>query len=119
MLTDEDITKLTNHFVRTGMKVGFANGIGTNICLFRYNDGWGLELVPPRDPRLKEASTKFKFPDHLPSDEIDAAIALAGLITHKLHNWNTAKKSAAARDSSQFAKAVAVRIAKYGQNRKV
>lgn len=115
MLSNEDITTLTNHFVRMGMKIGFENGVGNNICLFKQEDGWSLELVPPRHPRLKYAEAKFKYPENLPPDKIDAAIALAGLITHKLHNWNTAKKSAAAKDKSQFAKATAARMAKYGQ----
>lgn len=115
MLTDAQITTLTNHFVRMGMKIGFQEGVGMNICLFRYEDGWGLELVPPRHSRLKEAQSKFKYPENLPTDEMDAAIALAGFVTRKLHNWNTAKKSAAAKDKSQFGNATAARIAKYGQ----
>lgn len=115
MLTDEQITILTNVFVKTGMRVGFENGKGANIALFRWDDSWELRLLPNRDPMLKDAQARFKFPDNLPDDKIDAAIALAGFITHKLHNWNTAKKSAASRPEGYYSKTGIARAKKHGQ----
>lgn len=116
MLTDEQITKITNHFVRMGKEIGFENGIGMNICLFKHEDGYSLEIIPPRDPRLKSAETKFNFPCNLPGDEFDAAIELAGLISYRLHGFSRNKKANSSRsDAAKKAAAHKASSARWGQ----
>lgn len=130
MLSDDTITQLTNGFVRAGLKAGFASGTEDKlICLFRHNDGWSLEVARKSSDYAKDALAAFDFPRKLPDDELDAAIELASLISHKLHFWSNSQKahSAAKKYHSSLTteqrrerakKAVAARIAKYGQKSK-
>lgn len=132
MLTDGQITTLTNHFIRMGLKVGLqsACGGGRQIALFRHDDGWSIELVELTEKRLSKSVTHFDYPMTLPDNEMDAAIELAGIISMRLHEWakrstigkRAGKKSAASLTPEQrrerAKKAVAARIAKYGQKRR-
>lgn len=129
MLSDDDITTLVNNFVKMGLKVGLQNGCGggRQIALFRYDDGWSVELVETTEKRLKEAVLHFDYPIVLPDDEMDAAIELAGLISIRLHDWSSrfiigrvAGKASASKltpeeRSARAKKAVEARIKKYGQ----
>ncbi len=133
MLTDKQISTLTNQFVRTGMRVGLQNGCGggRQIALFRYDDSWGIELVEHTEKRLSKATMHFDYPAFLPKDEIDAAIELAGLISSRLHEWSKrsqigksgGKKSSdnltPEQRSERAKKAVQARIAKYGQKTRI
>lgn len=128
-LEERDINTLTNHFIRMIMKVGLhtACGDGRQICLFKYENAWSLDLVSNTEMRLGNALTKFDYPESLPEDDLDAAIELAGLISAKLHHWAnrsrvskaggtaSANKLTPEQRSERAKKAVAARIAKYGQ----
>ncbi len=129
MLNDEQIKVLTNHFVKMCKGFGFDmfRSCGSQIALFHQEDGWSIELVEPTNLRLKNATMHFDYPLVLPEDEWDAAIELAGLISIRLHDWmNRSKIGKAAGKASaskltpeqrreRAKKAVAARIAKYGQ----
>lgn len=129
MLTDEQITTLTNGFVKMGRRFGFKGTEGGTVGLFGHDDGWSLELVQPKSVETKSAKTLIKLPDDLPEGNLDAAIALAGHISWKLHDWN--QTTAAANGSRKYQasltpeqrserarKAVEARIKKYGQKTK-
>lgn len=132
MLDDTQITTITNHFVRLMQQYGLHTGVGANIALIRYDDGWGLEILQARDSRLKDASVKFPYPEFTTKNDnvMDLSLELAGYISHKLHNWSKLSKqnSKAGKISSnrltpeqrreRAKKAVAARMAKYGQKRR-
>lgn len=129
MLNDDNITTLVNNFVKMGLKVGLQNGCGggRQIALFRYDDGWGVELVEHTEKRLDKAVMHFDYPMLLPDDDLDAAIELAGLISVRLHDWVnrskigkvagkvSASKLTPEERSARAKKAVEARIKKYGQ----
>lgn len=126
MLSDEQISSLTNGFVKMGRKVGLKNGYGRQIALYRHEDCWDIALVDKKSKKEDVEVCRFTYPDRLPDDELDATIELAGYVSYKLHDC--CRTMSAAKGSKMFQskltpeersarakKAVQARIAKYGQ----
>lgn len=126
---DKQITIITNHFVRMIIKNDPFIFQSTKIYFFDDSEnGMSLRMLQKDDPEVRKATTSFDFPKlDIRDDQLDIAIELAGYISVKLHDYykhknkssKGGKKSSAKltpkQRSERAKKAVAARMAKYGQ----
>lgn len=128
MLSDKQISELTNGFVKIGRKVGLQNGYGYQVALKRNNDSWDINLIDGSSKKETNEIFRFPYPDKLPTDKLDATIELAGYVSAKLHDYRRtmlaakgSKKYQASltreQRSARAKKAVEARIKKYGQKK--
>lgn len=129
MNVNEKITILTNHLVRMILENDPFIFHGSKIHLFEDEmNGTELRILQPDNPEIKKAVFSFDFPElDVKDDKLDVAVKIASYVSMNLHDYYRRKKNASKggkKSSSNLTpeqrrerakKAVATRIAKYGQ----
>ena len=101
-MTDEQISQLTNQFVKMMTYFGGYSPEqvrGLKIVLDRGDGFWDLKAVQPEDAQIHKHALVFDMPE-LPEDKTDAMIELAGAVSTRLHKYAIGMRRNAGRSES-------------------